>query len=124
MPFKSKMIRHSGNRPVGKSFISGSNQAREIGISSHAKECPRSRPDLVPFHAVEPAILVRATANRQDHGGWRQAILISICRELEACDQFHVDLNLRLIASRTTTERSSNISEDRAPAAGAAMRSW
>src|SRR6266853_827777 len=114
----SKVKCHPGSRQIGKSVISGPNQAREIGISEHAEKCPRSRPDLVPFHAIEPAILVGATTHRQDQGGRQRVTVPSICRYLEGCDQFHVGLDLRLLVSGGATERSNDISEDRAPAAG------
>jgi hypothetical protein len=60
----SKMIGHTGRRQLGKSFVSGANQALEIGIGGHTETCPRCRPDLVPANAIEPAILVGTNSKR------------------------------------------------------------
>ena len=55
------MICHTGSRQLGESFIRGSNQAPEIGISRHPETCPRSGPDLVPTNAIDPAIINAVT---------------------------------------------------------------
>jgi hypothetical protein len=62
------MICHTGSRQLGKSVKSRPNQPPEIRIGRRTEKCARSWPDLVPFHAVEPAILVGAAADRQDQG--------------------------------------------------------
>src|SRR5215207_8624543 len=82
----SKMVRNAGCRVVGKTFVSGANQDFEIGIDRRAETGSCAWPDLVPADAIEPANLVGATADRQDHGGRKPVEVVAIGRELQAFD--------------------------------------
>src|SRR5438034_758994 len=68
----SKMVSHAGSGVVGKHFIGAADQGIEVRIGRHAEKGASAGTNIVPFDAIKPAILIRATPWRQ-HDGRRQS---------------------------------------------------
>jgi hypothetical protein len=105
----SKMIRHAGRRMATKAFVGGASQGLEIGIIWHAKHGSRSGPDFMPVQAIEPAILVGTITHRQHDCSRQPARLVAFRREFQGFNQFHIGLDLRLLAIGAPTECCDDI---------------
>ncbi len=94
------MVGHAGRREPGKSFKGGLSKAPEIGIIRRLEGGARAQLDLVPINAIEPAVLIGATTDRQDDRRRQSAVIAPMSRELQRFDQLHVGLDCRLLLLR------------------------
>jgi hypothetical protein len=97
---------------VGKPAILGADQNLETGIGARAENDARYRPDLMPFDAVQPAILVGARGRGQDDGHQQAARFAALDRRFQAIDEFHIGLDLRRLGISAPAQRTRDISDD------------
>ena len=74
---------------VGKGPVGRTNENLKVRMRRRTKKFPSAGLDLVPADAVEPSVLVGATAEWENERRRQAMTVFALTRRLQSCDQIH-----------------------------------